>query len=169
MHNTIIIAFILSLVISVKASAQTTDLPKASKVKGFDPATLLWYDTPANKWEEALPVGNGRFGVMVFGKYGEERIQQNEETYWSGGPYSTVDQGGAGVLPEIQKLIFYGETLNVHKIFSRHLIGYPVKQQNYQSLTNLHLFFDGQDAAVGYKHWLDLKTGVPGVNIPSMV
>lgn len=52
----------------------------------FDPANLLWYETPADKWEKALPVGNGRLGAMVFGKYGEEIIQLNEETYWSGGP-----------------------------------------------------------------------------------
>ena len=61
----------------------------------FDPSFTLWYKTPAKEWEEALPVGNGRLGAMVFGKYGEEKIQINEETIWSGGPYSTVVKGGA--------------------------------------------------------------------------
>jgi len=55
--------------------------------KEFDPSTLLWYKSPASVWEEALPVGNGRLGAMVFGKNNEERIQLNDDTYWSGGPY----------------------------------------------------------------------------------
>ena len=58
------------------------------------PATLLWYSHPAEKWENALPVGNGRLGAMVFGRADEEIIQLNEDTYWSGGPYSTTVAGG---------------------------------------------------------------------------
>lgn len=92
--------FIFSLIllaICCHANAQQRDFSVDISNKNFNPATLLWYDTPAEKWEEALPVGNGRLGAMVFGKYGEERIQLNEETYWSGGPYSTVVEGGAKV------------------------------------------------------------------------
>jgi alpha-L-fucosidase 2 len=93
-----------------------------------NPSTLLWYESPAGAWEEALPVGNGRLGAMVFGRFDEERIQLNEETYWSGGPYSTVVEGGAEVLPEIQQHLFNGEPLKAHKLFGRHLMGYPVEQ-----------------------------------------
>ena len=60
-----------------------------------DSTTLLFYTHPADKWENALPVGNGRLGAMVFGKTDEETIQLNEDTYWSGGPYSTTVTGGA--------------------------------------------------------------------------
>ncbi len=67
----------------------------------FDPAMVLWYKQPAKIWEDALPVGNGRIGAMVYGRYGEEIIQFNEETYWSGGPYSTVVNGGYKKLPKI--------------------------------------------------------------------
>ena len=74
-----------------------------------DPTTVLWYAHPAEKWENALPVGNGRLGAMVFGKTDEERIQLNEETLWSGGPYSTTVKGGYKALPEIQKLVFEGK------------------------------------------------------------
>ena len=63
------------------------------------PALKLWYDHPAAKWESALPVGNGRLGAMVFGKTDIERIQLNEETYWSGGPYSQTVNGGYKYLP----------------------------------------------------------------------
>jgi alpha-L-fucosidase 2 len=132
--------------------------------RSIDPETLMWYDKPAKKWEEALPVGNGRLGAMVFGKYGEEQIQLNEETYWSGGPYSTVVKGGYKKLPEIQKAIFDGEPIKAHKLFGRYMMGYPVEQQKYQSLANLHLFFPKQDTAVNYQRSLDLKTGIVAVS-----
>ena len=121
--NTLLILF---LSISVQITGQDPSLPSAIDNKDYNPATLLWYESPAESWEEALPVGNGRLGAMVFGKYGEERIQLNEETYWSGGPYSTVVEGGAEVLPDIQKYLFEGEPLKAHKLFGRHMMGYPV-------------------------------------------
>ena len=140
------------------ASAQNRDVSKEIDQKTFDTSTLLWYDAPAKAWEEALPVGNGRLGAMVFGKCGEERIQLNEETYWSGGPYSTVVKGGYKALPEIQKLIFDGKPIEAHKLFGRHLMGFPVEQMKYQSIANLLLFFDGEDDVTSYKRWLDLET-----------
>ncbi len=125
--------------------------------------TFMWYTSPAKIWEEALPVGNGRLGAMVFGKNGEERIQINEETYWSGGPYSTVVKGGSDYLPEIQKLIFEGKPIEAHKLFGRQLMGYPVEQMKYQSMANLHLFFEGEEKVENYKRWLDLETSVSSV------
>ncbi len=153
--------FIVGILVNVPA--QETGISDRIDKKDFDPATLLWYDAPAEEWEEALPVGNGRLGAMVFGKYNEERIQLNEETYWSGGPYSTVVEGGAEFLPEIQKYIFDGQPLKAHKLFGRKLMGYPVEQQKYQSLANLHLFFDNQDSVIRYKRWLDLNSGITAV------
>lgn len=129
----------------------------------FDPATLLWYRSPAKVWEEALPVGNGRLGAMVFGKNDEERIQLNEDTYWTGGPYSTVVKGGYKVLPEIQKDIFDGNPLKAHKLFGRYLMGYPVEQQKYQALANLIINFKNEKEVDKYKRWLDLKTGITSV------
>lgn len=129
----------------------------------LDPGSFLWYEQAAKEWEEALPVGNGRLGAMVFGKTGEERIQLNEETYWSGGPYSTVVKGGAEHLSEIQKLIFEGKPLEAHKLFGRHLMGYPVEQMKYQSLANLHLFFEDEKEVSNYRRWLDLNTATTGV------
>ncbi len=147
-------------------TASSTFLSPVSKQisdKSFDPCTLLWYTSPANEWEEALPVGNGRLGAMVFGGVEEERIQLNEDTYWSGGPYSTVVKGGHKALPEIQKLIFEGKPIEAHKLFGRHLMGYPVEQQKYQALANLHLFFEKEQEFQDYTRWLDLSTGITGV------
>ena len=143
--------------------AQQKEIAFLINTENFNPATLLWYNSPAKKWDEALPVGNGRIGAMVFGKNNEERIQLNEETYWSGGPYSTVVKGGYKVLPEIQKLVFEEKYLAAHNLFGRNLMGYPVEQMKYQCLANLHLFFKNEDSVTNYKRWLDLETGIAGV------
>jgi alpha-L-fucosidase 2 len=158
---------IIYLFSSITGWTQQRIIPYEISAKTFDPSTLLWYDKPAQKWEEALPVGNGRLGAMVFGKNGEERIQLNEETYWSGGPYSTVVKGGYKVLPEIQKMVFEEKYLDAHNLFGRNLMGYPVEQQKYQCLGNLHLFFKNQDSVTEYKRWLDLGNGVSGVSFVS--
>jgi alpha-L-fucosidase 2 len=125
-----------------------------------DPATLLWYAHPADKWENALPVGNGRLGAMVFGKTDEEEIQINEETYWSGGPYSTVVKGGSKALPEIRKLVFDGNCKMAHILFGRKLMGYPVEQMKYQSLGRLVVRFPSKDPVTEYRHELDLDAAV---------
>ncbi len=147
--------------------AQQNDIPEKINAGTFNSSSLLWYTSPAQKWEEALPVGNGRIGAMVFGKNGEERIQLNEETYWSGGPYSTVVKGGYKVLPEIQKLVFEEKYLAAHNLFGRNTMGYPVEQMKYQCLANLHLFFKNHDSVTNYKRWLDLENGISGVNYNS--
>ena len=123
-------------------------------------ATVLWYTHPAEKWENALPVGNGRLGAMVFGRADEEIIQLNEDTYWSGGPYSTTVAGGYKALPAIRRLLFDGQLIQAHRLFGRHLMGYPVEQQKYQSLGNLVLTFPAGGAQTGYRHELDLDTAV---------
>ncbi|MCX6574725.1 MAG: glycoside hydrolase family 95 protein [Candidatus Aminicenantes bacterium] len=125
-----------------------------------DPSTVLWYAHPADKWENAFPVGNGRLGAMVFGKTDEEEIQLNEETYWSGGPYSTVVKGGSKALPEIRKLVFDGNYKMAHILFGRNLMGYPVEQMKYQSLGRLVLRFPSKEAVTDYRHELDLDTAV---------
>ena len=155
---------LITLSFSIILSAQQNNIPDKIGSKTFQPSTLLWYASPAKKWDEALPVGNGRLGAMVFGKNGEERIQLNEETYWSGGPYSTVVKGGYKVLPEIQKLVFEEKYLAAHNLFGRNTMGYPVEQMKYQCLANLHLFFKNQDSITDYKRWLDLETGITGVS-----
>ncbi|MBT87752.1 MAG: alpha-L-fucosidase, partial [Gammaproteobacteria bacterium] len=166
------ILFFCIILISCKNDKETQNIDNSTFLspviksivkKSFNPSTLMWYSKPAEEWEKALPVGNGRLGAMVFGGIKEERIQLNEDTYWSGGPYSTVVKGGYKVLPKIQKLIFEGKPIEAHKLFGRHLMGYPVEQQKYQSLANLHLFFNEDQESENYKRWLDLSEGITGV------
>jgi alpha-L-fucosidase 2 len=171
-YNMRAILFFCIILISCKNDKETQNIDNSTFLspvtksivkKSFNPSTLMWYSKPAEEWEKALPVGNGRLGAMVFGGIKEERIQLNEDTYWSGGPYSTVVKGGYKVLPKIQKLIFEGKPIEAHKLFGRHLMGYPVEQQKYQSLANLHLFFNEDQESENYKRWLDLSEGITGV------
>jgi alpha-L-fucosidase 2 len=158
-----IIVLILLVFAGNIINGQDINISNSIDNKTFDPSTLLWYRSPASVWEEALPVGNGRLGAMVFGKYGEERIQLNEDTYWSGGPYSTVVKGGYKYLPEIQKNIFEGNPVKAHRLFGRYLMGYPVEQQKYQALANLIISLKNEKEVKDYKRWLDLKTGIATV------
>lgn len=155
----ILYAFILTGNFLIAQSNSDQAPQPTTEQASLDPATVLWYNQPASKWEEALPVGNGRLGAMVYGKYGEEIIQFNEDTYYTGGPYNSVVKGGYKHLPEIQQLIFNGEPIKAHKLFGRTMMGYPVEQMKYQSMANLHLFF-GNDSVENYRRSLDLKTGI---------
>jgi len=133
----------------------------------MNPTTCLWYTHPADKWENALPVGNGRLGAMVFGRTDEERIALNEETFWSGGPYSQTVKGGAKALPEIQRLVFAGEFRKAHKLFGRFLMGNPVEQMKYQALGDLILKFPSGGKVRGYRLELDLDQAVVSVSYES--
>jgi alpha-L-fucosidase 2 len=152
------ILVLLATTVGLGASSSAPSAENAQTVR--DPTKLVWYTHPADKWENALPLGNGRLGAMVFGRTDEEEIQLNEETLWSGGPYSTTVRGGYEALPEIRRLIFDGELIRAHRLFGRHLMGHPVEQQKYQSLGSLVLKLEGSGEVSGYRHELDLDTAV---------
>ncbi|MDA0874720.1 MAG: glycoside hydrolase family 95 protein [Bacteroidetes bacterium] len=122
--------------------------------------TVLFYDEPAAQWEHALPVGNGRLGAMVFGNPAAERIQFNEETLWSGGPYDPVQDGAHAALPEIQRLLFAGEYAKAHDLFGRTMMGIPYEQMKYQPFGDLYLHLPGHEDATDYRRELDLDTGI---------
>jgi alpha-L-fucosidase 2 len=74
------------------------------------PAALrLWYRAPAASWNEALPIGNGRLGAMVFGGTREERLQLNEDTIWAGEKRHRINPAAAAALPEVRRLLFEGK------------------------------------------------------------
>ncbi len=127
-------------------------------------ATTLWYDKPASKWVEALPVGNGRLGAMVFGHPTSDRINLNEQTIWTGGPYDPSHGGGPEALPEIRRLIFAGKHRDAEVLFNKTMMGNPVEQMKYQPLGDLLLEFPkDHQSATGYRRDLDLTTGVASV------
>ena len=123
----------------------------------------LWYRQPANKWVEALPVGNGRLGAMVFGSIGTERLQLNEDTLWSGGPVDGNNPEALRVLPEVRRLLLAGQYAEADHL-SRKMQG-PFNQ-SYQPMGDLQLQFEGDHALADitdYRRDLDLDTATASV------
>ncbi|MET0654643.1 MAG: glycoside hydrolase family 95 protein [Pseudoxanthomonas sp.] len=120
----------------------------------------LWYRQPAKLWVEALPVGNGRLGAMVYGGVGKERLQLNEDTLYAGGPYQAINADALRTLPRVRALIFAGEYAEAEKLANEGMISRPVKQMPYQPLGNLWLDFDGMDDVRRYSRELDLDAAI---------
>jgi alpha-L-fucosidase 2 len=117
---------------------------------------LLWYDRPAEEWTEALPVGNGRLGCMVFGGVSDARYQFNEDTLWTGGPHNYAHVGAAKYLPEIRRLLFAGRQHDAEQLAMREFMSVPLHQCAYQPFGDVLIHFKGDDHANGYRRSLDL-------------
>ena len=139
----------------------------SAKVDVTAPGPLtLWYRQPAGKWTEALPVGNGRLGAMVFGAPANERIQLNEETIWDGYRRDANNPQALGALPEVRRLLFEGKNDEAMKLAAASMMGLPDKVKSYQTLGDLLLEFPGGEAQE-YVRDLDLDTGIAGVRYTS--
>ena len=101
----------------------------------------LWYRRPAPDWTEALPVGNGRLGAMVFGGVERERLQLNEDTLWAGGPYDPDNTNALAALPEARRLIFEGKYAEAQKLASQKMMAKPLRQMPYETVGDLFLNF----------------------------
>jgi alpha-L-fucosidase 2 len=117
----------------------------------------LWYRQPAQQWVEALPIGNGRLGAMVFGGVADERLQLNDDTLWSGGPSDWDNPRARAVLPEVRRLIAAGEYAAADRL-CRDMQG-PYNQ-SYQPLGDLLIQFEPAGAAHDYTRALDLHTAI---------
>lgn len=127
-------------------------------------APMLWFRQPAANWLEALPVGNGRLGAMAYGGIKEERIQLNEATLWTGGPYDPSNPDAVGALPEARRLIFAGQYKEAEKLMSDKMMGRPPGQMAYQPLGDLMLQFPGDETADNYRRELNLDTATASVS-----
>jgi alpha-L-fucosidase 2 len=152
---------LMCLGVAVPSQADSTPVP--ARDEGMRPNMKLWYRQAAEKWTEALPVGNGRLGAMVFGKTGEERIQLNEDTVWTGGPYDPSNPDARAALPEVQRLVFEGKYMMAQYLFGLRMMGRPHDQMKYQPLGDLYLTFLGHEAAADYRRELDLDSAVAAV------
>ena len=123
-------------------------------------AMTLWYRQPAQRWTNAMPIGNGRLGAMVFGGVETERLQLNEDTIWSGGPHVYDNPEALGHLNEVRQLIIQGQLPEARKISDKYMLGVPAFQQAYQPLGNMYIHFDNHEASDEYLRQLDLETGV---------
>ncbi|MBN2103519.1 glycoside hydrolase family 95 protein [bacterium] len=120
----------------------------------------LWYQEPAGQWVEALPVGNGRLGAMVFGNPSEEKIQLNENTIWAGQPHRNDNPDAREALPKVRQLIFdgrYGEAQDLanKKFISRNSQGMP-----YQTAGHLSLLVPEHENYTNYYRELNIETAV---------
>jgi alpha-L-fucosidase 2 len=121
----------------------------------------LWYRQPAKVWTDALPIGNGRLGAMVFGGINEERLQLNEDTLWSGYPRDWNNPHASEVLPEIRKLVLEEQRYKEADRVCRQMQG--IYNESYQPLGNLHLKREREAETNEYRRELDLDTGIARV------
>ncbi|MFI6694002.1 glycosyl hydrolase family 95 catalytic domain-containing protein [Streptomyces sp. NPDC050433] len=120
----------------------------------------LWYQAPAAEWLEALPVGNGRIGAMVFGGTDTERLQLNEDSVWAGGPHDYIRPGAGEHLDEIRRLVVEEKWNQAQRLIDTKFIGSPSEQVAYQVLGDLELAFTGTGEVTDYERELDLETAV---------
>jgi alpha-L-fucosidase 2 len=127
---------------------------------------MLWYPTPAESWTNALPIGNGCLGAMVFGGIDREHLQLNEDTLWAGGPYDPNNTNALAALPEVRKLVFEGKYDEASDLISQKMMAQPPRQMPYQTLGDLYLDFSNGDngASYDYRRSLDLNTAVLSVS-----
>src|SRR5205085_2169929 len=123
------------------------------------PENTLRYHAPAEKWVEALPVGNGRLGAMVFGGVASERLALNEDTLWSGGPRDWNNPGAKEILPQVRAAIFAGRYAEAEELCKKMQGPY---NESYLPLGDLKLDFPGgnEATATGYERTLDLDRAV---------
>ncbi len=144
-----IILFFTLLLLTSKAFAQQTGGLK------------LWYNKPAGKvWTDALPVGNGRLGAMVYGNPEQEIIKLNESTVWAGGPNRNDNPNALAALPQIRKLIFEGKHAEAEKLAQQNIESKTTNGMMYQPVGNLNLAFPGHESVMDYYRELDLEKAI---------
>ena len=126
----------------------------------------LWYDEPARNWNEALPVGNGRLGAMIFGHPFNECIQLNEESLWSGCPFNSNNPKAKENLDQVRKYILEGELDKAVTLAKASMIGTPPRVRSYQTMGELKIHYDIKDT-LHYKRSLDLNTGISHMQFES--
>ena len=123
-------------------------------------ALKLWYDGPATQWVEALPLGNGRIGAMVFGDPVHEQFQLNEETVWGGSPYNNTNPKAKDALPRIRQLIFEGKNKEAQELCGPTICSPSANGMPYQTVGSLHLDFDGINNYNDYYRDLDIAKAI---------
>src|SRR3954471_11258297 len=130
----------------------------AAALSAQSPLTL-WYRQPAKLWVEALPVGNGQMGAMIFGGVSHERIQFNESTVWTGEPHDYAHKGAYKSLGQIRELLWAGKQKDAEALAMKEFMSEPIRQKAYQAFGNLLLDFPDGPVA-NYRRSLDLDAGI---------
>ena len=126
--------------------------------------TIIYFNTLASDWNEALPLGNGRLGAMVYGTPYTDCICLNEDSVWYGGPQDRNNKSAKEYLPKIRELIFEDRIKEAQDLCALALSGTPESQRHYEPLGNLYLLFDGENTEITHYHrWLDIADAVARV------
>lgn len=120
----------------------------------------LWYNQPAKQWVEALPIGNGRLGAMIYGDPFNEIIQLNENTVWAGQPNRNDNPDAKEALPIVRKLIFEGKYKEAQNLVNKKIISKTSHGMSYQTVGNLKLKFSGNDTYTNYYRELDIENAI---------
>ncbi len=123
---------------------------------------ILWYRQPAANWLQAMPIGNGMIGAMVFGGVPQERIALNESSFWSGRPHNYDDPNAGPYFSQIKDLVFAEKFQEAEKMADDHFWGIPNSQEAYQPIGDLVLSFENTDYT-DYRRELNMETGVAKV------
>ncbi|MGA2617292.1 MAG: glycoside hydrolase family 95 protein [Thermoguttaceae bacterium] len=162
MKNGVLIVGLLPVCAVARAADDGTRAFQASAATAQN--LKLWYDKPAGQWVEALPVGNGRLGAMVFGGVDHERLQLNEGTLWAGGPYDPSSPEALKALPEARRLIFEGKYGEAHGLIGGKMMARPLQQMPYEPVGDLKLSFPRHGDVVKYRRELDLDMAIARVS-----
>jgi alpha-L-fucosidase 2 len=150
----ILLFSITILLLSIRSKGQTPQ----SEMK-------IWFNRPAETWNDALPVGNGRLGAMVFGGIEKERLQLNEESVWTGTPRWDANPDALKNLPKVRKLLFEGKYGEAEKLAQNGIMG-AFRRDNassYQTLGDLILDFTPLREVSGYRRELDIEEAISRV------
>ena len=132
--------------------------------RGYNLKNTIWYKHPAKDWNEALPVGNGRLGGMIFGHVTKERIQLNEDSVWYGGPRDRNNPDALKQLPKLRKLLKDGRLKEAEELAALAFTGVPETQRHYEPLGDLLLNLNhASTKANDYSRQLDLETAMAKV------
>ncbi|MEP6746663.1 MAG: glycoside hydrolase family 95 protein, partial [Bacteroidota bacterium] len=124
-------------------------------------ALKLWYKQPSgNTWENAMPIGNGRLGAMIYGNVEKEIVQLNEHTLWSGSPNRNDNPMALDSLAEIRRLIFEGKQKEAEQLANRVIISKKSQGQMFEPAGELQLIFNGHDKYTDYYRGLDIEKAV---------
>jgi alpha-L-fucosidase 2 len=155
---------ILRWILPMALSCFSRQLFAEPKLTGDAPAPneplSLWYRQPSRAWTEALPIGNGRLGAMVFGHVNSERIQLNEATLWGGGPYDPVNPQAKDALPQVRQMVFDGQYRQAGNLINAKVIARPSSEMPYETAGDLMLTFPDSTTAENYRRALNLDTAV---------
>ncbi len=122
---------------------QFAQIQAKAEAHSRDKNLKLWYNQPSKTWNEALPLGNGRLGAMVFGNPVNERIQLNENTLYTGSPNRNDNPNAKEALPKVRQLIFEGKFKEAQDLVNEKIITKTSHGAAYQTLGDLNLDFSG--------------------------